>query len=383
MAVRGVIRRAARAACLLALVAAAQAQESEPELYAPPRDYGTDWRPAIQPGYSTEDGILLGGGPILYGFAFRRLPYAYRMQWTGVVAPRTGAVSLEYDARFPGVRPAVDLGLHAGISTLEVRSYYGAGNESPRDAAAEEDRFYRAAVLTASLQPGLRVRLRPGWDLCAGVALGYTDVREREDRYLRAESLAVLGDRRLTAGVLAGFLVDTRDEPAAARSGMYLSVRGRADAGLTGWNAPVQRASADARWYVSPPGLQSITLALRAAGEKVWGRYPWFESALMGGQGSLRGFNRERFAGDASLLANVELRADLLRVLLLVPTGVSLVALADAGRVWSDGKTPGTWHVGVGGGILVAPIAPSNTLSVSVAHSKDGLFVVASAGAGF
>jgi hypothetical protein len=379
--VKGVIRTAAHAACVLALVAAAQAQE--PEVYEPPRDYGTDWRPALDLGYSTEDGILLGGGPILYGFAFRRLPYAYRMQLTGVVAPRTGAFSLEYDARVPAVRPAVDVGVHAGISTLDVRSYYGAGNESSRNAAAEEERFYRAAVLTASLQPELRVRLRPRWDLRAGASLGYTNVRERGDRYLRAESLAVLGDKRLTAGVLAGFLLDTRDEPAAARSGVFLSLLGRADAGFTGWKAPVQRASADLRWYVSPPGLQSITLALRAAGEKVWGRYPWFEAAFLGGQGSLRGFNRERFAGDASLLANVELRADLLRVLLLVPTGVSLVALADAGRVWADGTTPGTWHVGVGGGILVAPIAPSNTLSVSMAHSKDGFFVVAAAGAGF
>ena len=68
---------------------------------------------------------------------------------------------------------------------------------------------------------------------------------------------------------------------------------------------------------------------------------------------------------------------------LLVPTTVGIFGLADAGRVWLNDSSPETWHVGVGGGISLAPLSADNTVSLAVAHSKDGLFVVGGFGYGF
>ena len=90
------------ALCLLSS-GASHSQDEEPEVYAPPRDYGVDWRPAALLGYSGEDGLLIGGGPILYKFGFRTMPYVFRMQLTAGIGLKNGAFSVNYDALYPAI----------------------------------------------------------------------------------------------------------------------------------------------------------------------------------------------------------------------------------------------------------------------------------------
>ena len=54
-------------------------------------------------------------------------------------------------------------------------------------------------------------------------------------------------------------------------------------------------------------------LAARVGGRKVFGEYPWFESAFVGGSKNLRGYRKNRFAGDGSLYGSVEARLWLFR----------------------------------------------------------------------
>ena len=92
-----------------------------------------------------------------------------------------------------------------------------------------------------------------------------------------------------------------------------------------------------------------LTLAGRVGGKQLWGRYPWHESAFVGGSDNLRGFDRNRFAGDASVFANVEARFGLGATGIILPARWGLLALADTGRVWVDGEESDKWHTGVRG----------------------------------
>jgi outer membrane translocation and assembly module TamA len=112
------------------------------------------------------------------------------------------------------------------------------------------------------------------------------------------------------------------------------------------------------------------TLALRAQGKKLWGTYPFAESAFLGGASSLRGLHEQRYAGDASLLGSAELRVDLKRVLFILPTDVGLFAFGDAGRVFLDGESSSSWTTGWGGGIWLAPLRRSSTVQVSLARAE-------------
>ncbi|MDL1892255.1 hypothetical protein FBQ87_05105, partial [Sphingobacteriales bacterium CHB3] len=88
-----------------------------------------------------------------------------------------------------------------------------------------------------------------------------------------------------------------------------------------------------------------------------------------------RGYNLNRFAGDASLTGSAELRFDLFRTKILLPTQVGIFFFGDAGRVYLQGKSPKGWHADVGGGVSLAPLSRELTLSVSVGSSVEGVFV--------
>ena len=114
------------------------------------------------------------------------------------------------------------------------------------------------------------------------------------------------------------------------------------------------------------------TLALRVAGRKLWGTYPFYEAAFVGGDSTVRGFVEHRFVGDAAVFGNLELRLSLARVFILVPTQLGVFGLGDAGRVYFSGQTSDRWHAAAGGGVWLSFLSPANTVSVAAAHSVEG-----------
>ena len=114
-----------------------------------------------------------------------------------------------------------------------------------------------------------------------------------------------------------------------------------------------------------------MTIAVRAAGEKIWGNHPFFESAFLGGNESLRGFERQRFAGDASLLGGVEVRTRVTQIPFLVPLWVGISGFVETGRVFIDGEESDRWHNAIGGGMWFSIIKPEYLVSFSLARSKD------------
>jgi hemolysin activation/secretion protein len=135
--------------------------------------------------------------------------------------------------------------------------------------------------------------------------------------------------------------------------------------------------------YLTPQIPTDPTLAVRIGGNKVWGTPPFQEAAYLGGTGDLRGYRSRRFAGDAALYGNAELRFAVSPFKILVPGTVGLFGLLDVGRVYyeEDPADANTWHVGYGGGLWISIIDRLQTLSVAVAKGDDitGVYI----GAGF
>lgn len=119
-------------------------------------------------------------------------------------------------------------------------------------------------------------------------------------------------------------------------------------------------------------GNSTIHLALRAGGRKVWGTYPWFDAAFLGGLNN-RGFRIHRFAGDASLYGTAELRlwAGHLPTP-VVPLRFGFLGFGDIGRVWLEGEDSDTWHPSGGGGILLQPMGAPVTARATVGVSDEG-----------
>lgn len=115
------------------------------------------------------------------------------------------------------------------------------------------------------------------------------------------------------------------------------------------------------------------TLALRAGGRKVWGTYPFQEAAFLGGKTTVRLGRENRFAGDAAVFGNAELRLQLGEIFLLLPGHFGVFGLADAGRVFyaPDPVGADTWHTAVGGGVWISLLTRASTASLALARSDE------------
>jgi hemolysin activation/secretion protein len=184
-------------------------------------------------------------------------------------------------------------------------------------------------------------------------------------------------------GAAADFHVDTRDQPRAARRGITFGFGGSYYPRALDLTAPFGEGHAEASSYLTARIPLRPTLALRVAGRKVWGTYPFYEAAYIGGDSTVRGFVEHRFAGDAAVYGNVELRLSVARFYFLVPGQLGVFGLGDAGRVYLSGETSDRWHAAAGGGVWLSFLSPANTVSVAAAHSVEGTRLYVKAGFAF
>ena len=148
------------------------------------------------------------------------------------------------------------------------------------------------------------------------------------------------------------------------------------------WSLPFGSIDGRVHTYLTARIPTNPTLALRVGGKKVWGTYPFHESAFLGGPGfaatglsdsHIRGFRKNRFAGDTSVYGNAELRLVLLPINLIVPGEFGVFTTADVGRVFyaEDPDDADKWHTGVGGGFWFSFLERKQTLSVAVINGDD------------
>lgn len=59
------------------------------------------------------------------------------------------------------------------------------------------------------------------------------------------------------------------------------------------------------------------------------------------------------------------------KVRLIAPSEVGVLGFQDAGRVFVNDESSSTWHLGTGGGIWIAPLVRTYTVSLSIGHSRE------------
>jgi hypothetical protein len=105
-------------------------------------------------------------------------------------------------------------------------------------------------------------------------------------------------------------------------------------------------------------------------GQRVWGRFPFHEAAFVGGASTLRGWGEQRFAGRGSAYGNAELRLRVAHVP-LVAGDVGVFGIADAGRVFAANDPSDAWHVGLGGGVWLAPLTRKHTITLALVRGRE------------
>ncbi len=342
---------------------------------ARPRDWGSRWTSLPLIGLDSDVGLFVGDTGHRYGYAFRHFPYKTRLDLTAVVNPTHLRFQAAAAYTFPLVRGAVGL-IRADVTNREIRRFFGFGNETARD---DESVGFRADRSRAYLEAVVGLRPAPALSIDFGPAFWFSSPTKEEGTFVEAR--APYGhDGFAQVGLVGRASWDKRDNPVAPNLGLMLEVEGRyipealdsetAYGGLSGTLS------------ASVP-LGSAGVSVRLSGEKVWGDFPFFDGAWIGGSGTLRGFSEYRFVGDAAVTASAQLRSPGADFFLFLPGQVGVMALTDVGRVYLDGEDSGTWHSAFGGGLWAYFLKPDYTLSVAWAHSHEGNAVYVSLGFGY
>jgi outer membrane protein assembly factor BamA len=262
-------------------------------------------------------------------------------------------------------RPALVWAQARGSNFEDVR-FHGFGNQSPKDPVRdvyEVDQTQVRGQVAYELHPSRGLRL---W---AGPAAKWTN-----PDVVAAPHGALLGDETFwQAGAEGGAALDLRDTVADPRHGLRAEVTG------SGWGSdlagPFGRMEGFVAGYGTVPGAFGPTLALRVGGQQAMGHYPFQESAFVGGPMNLRGYAYQRFRGDAAVFGSAEVRERLAYLNLgLARFHVGVYGLADAGRVYVDGASPGGWHTSVGGGLSLQTLG--RTFTGAYAKGERGMFYV-------
>ena len=328
-------------------------------------------------------------------------PYVWNIESVGLITFKVSGGRV--------IVPYTDVYLKLGIPRLfghplrlEVRPsftaettihYYGLGNASPAHAiAGKADTWLEYGRTHPQLDVDLRFRIVDHVSARGGARYVQNWIQTQADSKLASDLTSGSDEVRRLLGSTAphavlllktGLQWDDRDNEASTRSGSLHSFDLRFSPG--GGDAfPYRYGEALLNLRVFVPLVTSLTLAVRLAGQILFGDVPFYELArfddsyALGGPYGVRGIPAGRFAGKVKLLGNLELRDELLTFHALgKPLLLGAVAFADGGRLWTDfGAHPeldGTGlglHFGLGGGLRLQS-GSAFVLRIDVAWSPD------------
>jgi len=336
-------------------------------------------------------------------FGYRRDPFAARHSFSLGFASSGLKPIASYTGTFPGLLRDLDATVHVEYSGVETVRFTGFGNDTQLLGSSD---FYKVEQRYFAFSPAIEFRReqRHGKPHAKGtkprraetainlgpiVKYSSTPLSANQDKYIASLDRPVYGMGSFgQVGAQGRVEYDARSNPAYPTSGLL--VRGTGAIYPGAWNAKSAFGTAEGavHAYLTARIPTTPTLALRAGGKKVWGTFPFHESAFLGGPGfagvgtsggQVRGVGKDRFAGDASVYANAELRFAVASFQFLMPGEFGVFLGADTGRVFfaGDPADVGEWHTGVGGGFGLSFLQRRQSVSVAVMDGAEmtGLYV--------
>jgi hypothetical protein len=340
--------------------------------WLPARDWGHQTLSVPYSGWSADYGLFLGTGIDWKRFGFRKHPYSSRHVLRGGYAFRAKAARIDYRGEFRRENSDAFTSLRLFASGLELLRFYGLGNETSED---QPDDFYKVEQTQYLFAPAHTFPLVGSLEASLAPVAKYADTEDEEGRLIGELDPYGAGSFGQVGGVVR-LELDTRDNEIAATRGIHLNATGAVYPSWWDVEETFGQLFGDVSGFLTARGRFQTTLAVRVGGHQNWGRYPFHEAAFIGGGGffggsqTVRGLLQNRYAGDAAVYGNAEVRTRLGRMTLVLPATVGVFALADVGRVFLEGEDSDKWHPGYGGGIWLSYLNQRNTFSVAVAESE-------------
>ncbi|HYV95925.1 MAG TPA: hypothetical protein VE967_00570 [Gemmatimonadaceae bacterium] len=322
-------------------------------LVPPLADHGSRFEPIVGLSFRRGIGIAPQLGVARYTYGFARRPYSSMVRLSGEYGVALGGVriGLLVDKRF--AQSPLHVAALARVSDFEVIHFGGLGNATPDSGPAKN--YFDVRQKQWMVHPALALALGANTD----VSIGPVFQRVVTDS-VRSPYVSAAGSYGAGTFDEAGVQFVARYERRSVRPGaehthhrVLLEVSGTLVPAIMDVRRAFEIAALTAGASITLPIPTHPFLVARAGGKKLFGDFPFFEAATIGGEGTTRYMDTERFAGDGSLYASTELRIPVAHFSLVTPLRVGIIGIAEAGRVFVDGSSPTGWHTRSGEGVWI------------------------------
>ena len=344
-----------------------------------PRDWGTAAVPIYQASFSSEDGLILGYGRNFSLYEFGKNPFGQRHAISAAVSLGEGTFDVVYDGTFQHWNPKLQSSLAVSVASIEQADFFGFGNGTSDNAS---DDFFETDQTRATISPSISYLVTQNFNTFSGVEINYNSTDDNDDTLLNQLAPFGVGDFGWV-NIFAGVDYNTRDLSSFNNPGFHFRLQASVSPELWDVDSTFGSVEGEVAGYFSI-GSRSL-LALRLGGENVSGTFPFEEAAYIGGDENVRGFDNDRFAGDASVFSNVELRYSLGRAsAYLSEADYSVFVFGDVGRVFTDiDGDSNEYHSSGGAGISASALDRTFLLSLAAAVSDEKTTGVFTAGYSF
>jgi hypothetical protein len=347
-------------------------------------DRGHNWLPVPILGLDTDYGFTLGGGVALHSYDFRAVPQDYMQQLTVSYATRFGSFAAAYEGDFYSLIRNGKINLLLAFSEQFVTRYFGYGNNTEFNTDLEANDYYRVDQQLLTLFPTFYYNFSNTISGNIGVSFIQTKTSLVSDTLLTDFKHGTYGLGTLNPlGIYLGLEFEGRENIEFPKSGYFLNLTGSIFPAVDNIPENFYRAGIDVRGYFTPEFMSFTTFALRAGGTKVWGKYPFFAGATIGGKQNVRGYNDKRFSGDASLFGQAEIRLFITELKLILKSKLGINLFVETGRVFTTNDNSNKWHPSYGAGFWIDYFNSEFIPSAYVAFSPDRTTFAFGLGMGF
>ena len=339
------------------------------------KDRGHEWLFLPEFSYDENNGFVFGGGPLLYKYDYGYSPFKYRMSLTASYATRSQSINIFYDGDFYSLIKNADVGLNFKKSDLDLIKFFGYGNETTFKKELDSKDFYLLKQQLIGFYPHIYLKISNIFSYTLGLSLENSDISLRNSELLLKNfPYDRYGIGRFNiAGINTSLEYDYGDQIYNTFRGYHFKLTQVYFPKLLDNRNDFTKTSVDIRAFFTGNIFTETTFALRGAGEKIWGKFPLFESVFLGGNSNLLGYSRERFAGNAYLFGQFQLRFLIKELEIILKEKLGMSLFTEAGRIFTNSDNSKRWHPSYGFGFWSSLIQRKINLSLIFAFSPEGM----------
>jgi len=319
---------------------------------APPGlDAGARYAPVV--GISDRRGVGLTPlvGIATYTYGFRRRPYESMVRLEGEYATqfRGGRVGLMADRRLEA--SPIHFTAMARVSDFQVVNFNGFGNATSDSGSSNP--YFAVHQRQWLFHPAVALAIGSAADISIGPVIQHSVSDGARSPYLTATHPYGVGTFN-QAGMQLGAHYEWRarvDSEEHTHHRVLIELNELYFPAAMDVRSAFQETIVSIGTSITVPLPTHPLIIVRTGGKKLYGNFPFYEGAAIGGEGTTRYMDPERYVGDASVYATSELRIPLAQFKLVVPLRAGIIGIAEAGRVYVGGSSPGGWHSRTGEGV--------------------------------